>query len=170
MKTKKKGFTLIELLVVIAIIGILATVVILNIGNAKLKTQDAKAKSDVGTAYRAGLMFQSNGGSLRNLRDYDASGVLYDNYVLDNADVAQFTDGSGGTILAKAPVSPFKVQYGAEYTYCVNTNCFFDDTDQLYIDSLLSGAFTGIGDTLYYCSLNYDNGSGMGGCFLQNWN
>ena len=44
---KQKGFPLIELLVVIAIIGIMATLVIVNLTSVSKKSRDAKRKTDL---------------------------------------------------------------------------------------------------------------------------
>lgn len=58
----QKGFTLVELLVVIAIIGILATLLLLQLGTARSRARDAKRIADVNQIRSAiELYFDDNG-------------------------------------------------------------------------------------------------------------
>ena len=62
-KTDTKGFTLIELLVVIAVIGILATLVLLQLGIARAKARDTKRIVDISQIRSAmELFYDDNNG------------------------------------------------------------------------------------------------------------
>jgi prepilin-type N-terminal cleavage/methylation domain-containing protein len=54
MKSKtQKGFTLIELLVVIAVVGVLASLVLVSLNSARVKSRDAKRKTDLTALQKA---------------------------------------------------------------------------------------------------------------------
>jgi prepilin-type N-terminal cleavage/methylation domain-containing protein len=69
-KRTSRGFTLIELLVVIAIIGILSSVVLASLNDARQKSRDAKRIADVKQLQLANeLYFDSNGSYAITLAD-----------------------------------------------------------------------------------------------------
>lgn len=63
MKQKQQGFTLIELLVVIAIIGFLASIVLVAMNNARVRSRDAKRLGDMSQLQKAlEFFYNSNRG------------------------------------------------------------------------------------------------------------
>ena len=62
-KKTQRGFTLVELLVVIAIIGILATLLLLQLGVARQRARDAKRIADMNQVRTATELFFDDNGS-----------------------------------------------------------------------------------------------------------
>jgi type II secretion system protein G len=89
---KQKAFTLIELLVVIAIIALLASIVLVALGSARIKSRDAARRADLTQLATALELYYSDNGV------YPSTGGSY--YSLQSG---QSTSGSNGYIPNLAP-------------------------------------------------------------------
>ena len=105
---KRKGFTLIELLVVIAIIGLLSTLAVVALNNARAKSRDAARVSDVRQLQTALELYYAD------MNGYPAAA---------NVDLTTGTGvlvGSGETYMGKIPTNP--APNGTTYSYATTAN------------------------------------------------
>lgn len=75
MKTKSQGFTLIELLVVIAIIGLLASVVLVNLNRSRMKARDARRQADLKQVQTALAMYFDDCNSFPDSLSFGSGGL-----------------------------------------------------------------------------------------------
>ena len=116
-KKKKRGFTLIELLVVIAIIGILATIVIVNVNTARNRANDVAIKAALDQVRtQAELYYDTNSSS------YD---LLSTTVPTDMATIGAAITSNGGTNFT---VYEINTAYCAEATLKTLTEWCVDST------------------------------------------
>lgn len=113
MFKQRKGFTLIELLVVLAIIGLLSTLAVVSLNNARQKSRDAKRLSDVKQIQTALELYFSDQGKY----PVAATAVVIG---ASGQETLSSTNGwattAGGTIyMARTPKNP--TPGGADYSY-----------------------------------------------------
>lgn len=80
-KNSSKGFTLVELLVVIAIIGVLATLILLQLGAARQKARDAKRVADINQVRSALELFFDDNGRYSNTTNLNVDLVTTGRYL-----------------------------------------------------------------------------------------
>lgn len=121
----KKGFTLIELLIVIAIIGLLSTLAVVALGNARTKSRDTKRLNDIKQIQNALEIYFNDRSAYPNSGVVD---LLLGSSSTDCLDITGFTDKescSGNTYFMKdVPVDPLGSPYiysGGVTTYTLRT-------------------------------------------------
>lgn len=109
---KQKGFTLIELLVVIAIIGLLSTLAVVALNNARMKSRDAKRVSDIKQIQTALELYYNDANA------YPAATMVAANAAISSGNV---------TYMSAVPYNPAPVNDGncgssSTYTYTMGTS------------------------------------------------
>ena len=110
------GFTLIELLVVIAIIGILAAMIIANLGTARNKARDASIKGSMDSLRASGELYASD-------NDETYTGFCLEPSV---GKIANAIDGQGSTLRCQDSVENWaacaKLRGDSEKAWCIDSD------------------------------------------------
>lgn len=113
----KKGFTLIELLVVIAIIGLLSTLAVVALGNARQKARDSKRLSDLKQTQTALELYYTDNNAYPT-----GAGITLGstNYACLNSSGFAVT-GCANAYMGQVPKDPMAAQ---NYTYTAATSSY----------------------------------------------
>lgn len=125
MKMNKRGFTLIELLVVIAIIGLLSTLAVVALGQARTKARDAKRLSDLKQIQTALELYYTDKGGYPTASDIILGSATY---ICLNAGGFSATQNCENPYMGLIPKDPTD---GVNYTYASAASNTYRITAQL---------------------------------------
>lgn len=138
----KKGFTLIELLVVIAIIGLLSTLAVVALNNARAKSRDARRVSDIKQIQTALELYLNDAseypqnGTVLTACPPTIGGVSIGGACINSEDATlNTTCGTGNTYMASAPNDPLPTQH----QYCYNRDSAVSYSLSYYLEGETAG-------------------------------
>jgi prepilin-type N-terminal cleavage/methylation domain-containing protein len=126
MKKNKPGFTLIELLVVIAIIGLLSTLSIVALNQARARSRDARRLADVKQIQTALEMYFNDNGAYPTSTTpgsaiISASGTIYMDIVPKPPTPADYTD-CGNSAYTYTVTTVNNIVNSYQLRYCLGSN------------------------------------------------
>ena len=118
-KNNQKGFTLIELLVVIAIIGLLSTLAVVSLNNARTKSRDARRVADVKQIQTAMELYFTDISAYPAVTAANACGGTHGAGIIEGCCLSA-TNGflaacAGNVYMGQVPTTP--MPGGTPYTY-----------------------------------------------------
>lgn len=163
-KINKKGFTLIELLVVIAIIGLLSTLAVVSLNNARQKARDAKRISDVKQVQTALELFYNDQNGYPTQDGVNLGETGYE--CLDSVtgfDASADCSSGGGTIyMAQVPENPTPTDSGGAYLYNSETQVL-STNGEYSIEYYVAGDVGGVDGAQWNTACS----AGISGCTQQ---
>jgi len=155
---RRDGFTLIELLVVVAIIGILASIILVSLGDSKAKSIDATIKSNLNTVKSQSQIFftdnyysflPTNGSafSIDTCPSYDSSGTnMFSKDKNIASAIAGATEKSGNGNACYNSYDYWAVAIGlktdSSVSWCVDSEGNSKQVDSLPIDAINGTTFS----------------------------
>lgn len=107
---QNKGFTLIELLMVIAIVGLLSSIVLIQLNNTRLKAVDARIKTELSTIRRfAAIYFDTNGDYGNNTNNCNTANRIFTSDSAIANIISSIDSISGVSVECKANTNYFAV-------------------------------------------------------------